>query len=84
MRIIKNCQARSQLCLRIEPQQDLVRELITSECSGLPKGKVEEIAIGVIGDAGCSHLFSPSVPKDLVSGHDKIVLGAVETKWGQA
>ncbi len=67
MRIIENCQTRSQLCLRIDPQQDLARELIAGGCSGLPKGNVEDIPIGVIGDAGCSHRFSPPVPKDLVS-----------------
>ena len=61
MRVIKNRQTRSQLRLRIDPQQDLVRELIAGGCSRLPKGNVENIPIRVIGDAGCSHRFSPQL-----------------------
>ncbi len=80
MRIIKNRQTGSQLCLRIDPEQDLVRELIAGGCNGRPKRNIEDIPIGVIGDAGSSHRFSPPVPKDLVSGHDKIVLGAAGSK----
>ena len=55
MRVIKNRQTGSQLRLRIDPQQDLVRELIAGGCSGLPKGNVEDISSGVIGDARCFH-----------------------------
>ena len=80
MRIIKNRQTGSQLGLRIYPQQDLVRELIAGGCNGRPKRNIEYIPIGVIGDAGCSHRFSPPVPQDLVSAHDKIVLGAARSK----
>jgi hypothetical protein len=80
MRIITNRQTCCALRLRIDPQQDLVRELIAGGCSGLPKGDVEDIPFGVIGDAGCFHRFSPPVPKDLVSGDDKIVLRAARNK----
>jgi len=80
MRIIKNRQTCCALRLRIDPQQDLVRELIAGGCSGLPKGNVEDISIGVIGDARCLHGISPPVPKDLVSGDDKIVLGTARNK----
>jgi hypothetical protein len=68
------------LKLRIDPEQDLVRELIAGGCSGLPKGNVENIPIGVIGNARCFHRFSPPGPKDLVSGNNKIILGAARNK----
>ena len=80
MIIIANRQTCCVLRLRIDPQQDLVRELIAGGCSGLPKGNVEDISIGIVGNARCFHRFSPPVPKDLVSGHDKIVLGASRNK----
>ncbi len=55
MRIIENHQTSSQLRLRIDPEQDLVRQLIAGGCRGLPKGNVEDISIGIVGDAGCLH-----------------------------
>jgi hypothetical protein len=76
MRIITNRQTGCALRLRIDPEQDLVRELIAGGCSGLPKGNVEDISIGIVGNARCFHRFSPPAPKDLISGDDKIVLGA--------
>ena len=50
MIIIANRQTCCVLRLRIDPQQDLVRELIAGGCSGLPKGNVEDISIGIVGN----------------------------------
>ena len=55
MRVIKNRQTGSQLCLRIDPDQDLGRELIAGGCGGLPKGNVKDIPVRIVGNAGCCH-----------------------------
>ena len=57
MRIIENRQPRSSLRLGINSQQYLVRELIAGRCRGLSKVNVKNIAIGIVGDTGWSHLF---------------------------
>jgi len=77
MRIIENGQPRSRLRLGINSQQYLVRELIAGRCSGLPKGNVKDIAVGIVGDTGWSHQFSPPLSENLVSRHNEVVLRAI-------
>ena len=59
MRIIKNRQTASQLRLRIDPEQDLVRELIADGCSRLPESNIENVSVRIVGNARGFHRFSP-------------------------
>jgi hypothetical protein len=79
-REVKNGQPGSLLGLRIYPQKDLVRKLVPSGCSRLPKGNIQDISFRVIGDTDGPHRFSPPSPTNLISGHNEVVLSTVRIK----
>src|SRR4030095_4838384 len=80
MRIIKNSQTGGLLRLGVDAQQNLVRKLVPSGCDRLPKSKVKDISVGIIGDSDRSHRFLPAFPKDLVSRDNEIVLRTISGK----
>lgn len=53
---IKDGEAGSLMGLRVDPQQNLVRELMPDSLSRLPKGNVQDIAFKIVRDMNRSHL----------------------------
>jgi hypothetical protein len=79
-REIKNGQSGSLPGLRIHPQQELVRKLISGRCQRLPESNVQDISFRVIRDTNRLHCISPPAPTNLVSSQNKIVLRTVRIK----